>query len=111
MKTLKWLVFIVAGCLLTTGCVRRLPIVWTPDGSYAAVFAGDGLHLCNADGWLSTNLLPAGGLAAWFPDSTHLAVETDVGKQSWADLQKVISADENVRITRGGTTVLDGFKA
>ena len=93
-----------------TGCVARR-IAWSPDGAHAAVFAGDGLHLCGPDGALSEMILPGNGLAEWFPDSHRLAVMSEVGKQSWKDLQKVLSPEECQRVAQGGKTVLDQFKA
>jgi hypothetical protein len=115
MKKMKsigsWSVFAVAAlCLLMTGCVARR-IVWSPDGAHAVVFAGDGLHLCGPDGALSEMILPGEGQADWFSDSHRLAVMTVTGKQSWEDLQKVLSPEERQRIVEGGKTVLDEFKA
>ena len=115
MKKMKsigsWLVPAVAAlCLLMTGCVSRR-IAWSPDGAHAAVFAGDGLHLCGPDGALSETILPGNGLAEWFSDSRRLAVMSEVGNQSWKDLQKVISPEERERVMQGGKTVLDEFKA
>jgi hypothetical protein len=127
MKKMKsigsWSILAVATlCLLMSGCVARR-IAWSPDGAHAAVFAGDGLHLCGPDGALSETILPSDGLAEWFPDSRRLAVMSVVGKQSWRDLAQVrydpqsrtvtcvISIEEKERIAQGGKTVLDEFKA
>jgi hypothetical protein len=115
MKNMKsmayWSVFAVAAlCVLLTGCVSRR-IVWAPDGAHAAVFAGDGLHVCGPDGALSETILPANGLAEWFSDSRRLAVMSEVGKQPWKDLQKVLSPEECQRVAQGGRIVLDEFKA
>jgi hypothetical protein len=115
MKKMKsigsWIVLAVTTlCLLMTGCISRR-IAWSPDGAHAAVFAGDGLHLCGPDGALSETILPGNGLAEWFSDSHRLAVMSEVGKQSWKDLQKVISPEECQRVAQGGKTVLDEFKA
>ena len=112
MKTTgSWSLFIVAALsLLMTGCVARR-IVWSPDGAHAAVFAGDGLHLCGPDGTLSETILPGEGLAEWFPDSHRLAVVSEGGKQSWKDIQKFLSLEERQRIEQGGKTVLDELKA
>ena len=115
MKKMKsigsWSVLAVAAlCLLMTGCVSRR-IAWSPDGAHAAIFAGDGLHLCGPDGALSETILPGNGLAEWFSDSHRLAVVSEVGKQSWKDLQKVLSPEERERVMQGGKTVLAEFKA
>ena len=96
--------------LLTPGCVSRR-IAWSPDGAHAAIFAGDGLHLCGPDGALSEIILPGDGLAEWFPDSRRLAVVSEIGKLSWKDVDKVISAEERERVMAGGKTLLDQFKA
>jgi hypothetical protein len=69
------------------GCVSRR-IAWSPDGMHAAIFAGDGLHLCGPDGAISEAILPDHGLVEWFPDSHRLAVVSEVGKQTWKDLEK-----------------------
>ncbi|MGD0813436.1 MAG: hypothetical protein ABSA83_07520 [Verrucomicrobiota bacterium] len=115
MKNMKsigsWFVCAVAAlCVLMTGCISRR-IVWSPDGAHAAVFAGDGLHLCGPDGALSETILPCNGLAQWFSDSHRLAVMSEVGKQSWKDLEKIISPEERERLTQGGKTVLAEFNA
>ncbi|MGP8200361.1 MAG: hypothetical protein ACLQU4_12770 [Limisphaerales bacterium] len=115
MKKIKcigsWSVVAVAAlCVLMTGCVSRR-IVWSPDGAHAAVFAGDGLHLCGPDGALSETILPVNGLAQWFSDSHRLAVMSEIGKQSWKDLGKVMSPEEHERLMQGGKTVLAEFKA
>jgi len=101
---------VAALCLLMAGCVARR-VAWSPDGTHAAVFAGDGLRLCGPDGALSETILPGEGLAEWFADSHRLAVMSETGKQSWQDLQKVLSPEERQRVVQGGKTVLDEFKA
>ena len=112
MKSIgSWSVLAVAAlCLLMTGCVARR-IAWSPDGMHAAVFAGDGLHLCGPDGALSEMILPGNGLAEWFPDSHRLVVVSKALMTSWKDLQKVTSPEECQRVAQGGKTVLDEFKA
>ena len=97
-------------CLLITGCAPRR-IAWSPDGAHAAIFAGDGLHLCGPDGALSEIVLHGEGMAEWFPDSHRLAIVSEVGKQSWKDLEKVISPEERERVVEGGKALLDQFKA
>jgi len=104
------LVAALSFCLLMTGCVSRR-IAWSPDGAHAAIFAGDGLHLCGPDGTLSELVLPGDGMAEWFPDSHRLAVVSEVGKLSWKDVDKVLSAEERERVVAGGKTVLEQFKA
>jgi len=97
-------------CLLAAGCVSRR-IAWSPDGTHAVIFAGDGLRLCGPDGALSEIVVPSEGLAEWFPDSHRLAVMSEVGKQSWKDLDKILSPDERERVIEGAKTLLNQFKA
>jgi hypothetical protein len=104
------LVAAVSLWLLMTGCVSRR-IAWSPDGAHAAIFAGDGLRVCGPDGALSEIVLPGEGLAEWFPDSHRLAVVSEVGKQSWKDLEKALSPEEREHVVEGGTTLLDQLKA
>ena len=96
-------------CLLSAGCVPRR-IAWSPDGARAAVFAGDGLHLCGPDGALSELILPGEGLAEWFPDSRRLAVVSSVEKTSWKDMQEFLAPEERQRIVQEGKAVLDELK-
>jgi hypothetical protein len=112
MKSNGSLPFLAAAfvCLLITGCVGQR-IAWSPDGAHAAIFAGDGLHLCGPDGALSEIVLHGKGMAEWFPDSYRLAVVSEVGKQSWKDLETVISPEERERVVEGGKALLDQFKA
>jgi hypothetical protein len=97
-------------CFLMTGCVARR-IAWSPDGAHAAIFAGDGLHLCGPDGALSETILPGDGLGDWFSDSRRLAVVSAVEKQSWPDMQKLLPPQDCERVEQGGKTVLEAFKA
>jgi len=97
-------------CLLMTGCVGRR-IAWSPDGAHAAVFTADGLRICGPDGALSQLVLPGDGMAEWFPDSRRLAVVCEAKKQSWKDMEKVISPEERERVVQGGKVLLDQLKA
>ena len=110
-RIFSWsLLAVLAAAFLMTGCVGRR-IAWSPDGTRAAIFAGDGLHLCSPDGTLSGLLLPGEGMADWCPDSRRLAVLTETGKVSWPDLEKVLSTPDRQRLLAGGQTVLEQFKA
>lgn len=97
-------------CFLITGCVSQR-IAWSPDGAHAAIFAGDGLHLCGPDGALSEVILTGEGIAQWFPDSRRLAVVSVVEGQSWNEVEKILSAEERKRISEGAKILLDQLKA
>jgi hypothetical protein len=115
MKTMNsissWAILaLAASCFLMTGCISRR-IVWSPDGAHAVVFAGDGLRLGGPDGALSEIVLPGNGLADWFPDSRRVALVSELGKQSWNDIQKFIPPEERQRVEQGARTLSDELKA
>jgi hypothetical protein len=93
-----------------TGCVNQR-VAWSPDGAHAAVFAGDGLHLCDPDGVLSELVLPGEGIAQWFPDSHRLAVVSEVPNQSWNDLDKILSPEQRKRVVDGAGVLLKQLQA
>lgn len=65
----------VLSVLLLSACEDQRRIVWTADGSLAAVIAGDGLRICDAPGGLGEPR-PGVELVEWFPDGRKvLAVE------------------------------------
>jgi hypothetical protein len=61
------------GGLALGGCLEKR-LVWSPDGSRAAVVAKDGLRLCGPDGALSGLLAPGVYLAAWAGDAQHMVL-------------------------------------
>ena len=101
---------VVVASLMMTGCVARR-IAWSPDGAHAAIFAGDGLHLCGPDGALSETILPGDGMGQWFSDSRRLAVVSVITGQSWQDMEKILPPQECRRAEQGGKAILDALKA
>jgi hypothetical protein len=101
---------VAAVCFLMTGCVARR-IAWSPDGAHAAIFAGDGLHLCDPTGALSETLLRGDGMGEWFSDSRRLAVVSVVPEQSWQSMQELLSTQDSERVAQAGKTVLEELKA
>jgi hypothetical protein len=72
----------VAMLLLSAGCLEKR-IVWSPDGSRAAVISEDGLYLCDATGHLSGLLAPRVYLAAWRSDSQRLVLARKLPAKDW----------------------------
>ena len=68
--------------LLLAGCLEK-HVVWSPDGSRAAVIARDGLYLCDTDGKLTPLLLPGVYQAAWLGDSRRLVVARKRKADTW----------------------------
>src|SRR5271157_4687319 len=99
MKTIHgWFVVAVSGLLLlTSGCgVQR--VVWSPDGTRAAVMGEQGLYFSDAEGKLSGLLVSNVEMAEWFPDSHKLALVRGDKTQSWADLQTHLLAEDRDRV-------------
>jgi WD40-like Beta Propeller Repeat len=77
--SLSW--FLAA--LLIVGCVPDR-IVWSPDGSRAAVLGDDGLHVCDVAGKLSPVLVPGATCMAWMPDSKRMVVCVEGESKNWS---------------------------
>jgi hypothetical protein len=83
------------GCVVIAGLCGCLPekrVTWSPDGRWAAVRAGDGLHLCDPNGKLSERLVENVNGVAWLPDSRHLLLATAVRAKTWAELTPLLDA-------------------
>jgi hypothetical protein len=78
--------------LLLAGCLEK-HVVWSPDGNRAAVIAKDGLHLCDADGKLTSLLLPGVYQAAWLGDSRRLVVARQRKADSWTPIARALGPE------------------
>jgi hypothetical protein len=90
MHRLTRLLAATACTLAIAGCVPER-VVWSPDGTQAAVLADDGLHLSTLDGTLSPILAPQNHplqvkAAAWLPDGHHLVVTHDENLATWKEI-------------------------
>lgn len=80
------------GLLLLAGCLEKT-LVWSPDGSRAAVIGQEGLYLCDAGGQLSSLLGPDVYRAAWLGDSQQLVVAREVKTGTWGDIARALGPD------------------
>jgi hypothetical protein len=71
--------------LLLAGCLEK-NLLWSPDGSRAAILAEDGFHLCDAAGKLSAVLVPEVYRAAWLGDSQQLILARERRSGSWGEI-------------------------
>jgi len=69
------------------GCEPQKVVVWSADGSSAAVIGGDGLYLCDSDGKLSDLIEPKAKQAAWVANTRKLIVETVTEAAKWKDVE------------------------
>jgi dipeptidyl aminopeptidase/acylaminoacyl peptidase len=91
--------------LIAAGCVPEKRVVWSPDGDRAAVLAGDGLYVCDAEGRLSPRLIERAEKAAWFPDGRLLAVVRSIACRTWSEAVLYLNEDEQREIARKGRLI------
>jgi len=78
--------------LLLGGCWKE-SIVWSPDGSRAAIITSEGLHLCDAQGKLSPLLVPKAYRAAWLGDSKHLVLAVERPLKDFAEVAAALGPE------------------
>ena len=91
MKELCWLAVMVIVAFLG-GCIPER-VVWSPDGTQAAVLGGDGLHVCDPNGKLSPMLVADVSAVDWFPDSRRIAVIRLLDLKNWKQVESVFPED------------------
>lgn len=69
-------------------------MVWSPDGSVAAVRAAGGLRLVGADGTLSDNLADDVTGAAWLPDGSGLILLRATTVTNWSAVAAAAPAED-----------------
>ena len=78
--------------LLLSGCLEK-HLVWSPDGSRAAVIAKDGLHFCDPEGKLTPLLLPDVYQVAWLGDSQRLVVARERKVGDWTSIARMLGPE------------------
>jgi len=99
--------FLISACcaLLATGCLPEKRIVWSPDGSRAAVISDDGLRIATPDGRLSDPIIPDARRAAWFADGRRMLVIVSNKRAQWAEVEAALPAADRARIVELGQTL------
>lgn len=101
--------FSVLSVLLLTGCEDPRRVSWSPEGTTAAVIAGDGLRISDSDGNVGEPL-PNIELANWFPDSKKLLLVEYEKVSSWAKVQEFETPDDLKVVMATATTMLNVAK-
>lgn len=83
--------------LLLAGCLEKR-IVWSSDGSRAAVITDDGLYISDADGELSA-VLPNVYLASWLGDSQQLVIARKASAAKWAQIARAAGSERAKELT------------
>jgi len=78
--------------LLLAGCLEKT-LVWSPDGTRAAVISQRALYLCDADGNLSPRLVPDVYQAAWLSDSQQLVLARKHSVDKWTPLARTLDPE------------------
>jgi len=87
---------------LMLGCDPDQVVIWSPDGSKAAVIGADGLHLCDPAGKLTPLLAKDVRKVAWFGDSHRLAAAREVKIASWNEAKKYLEPERVTRMESEG---------
>src|SRR5215212_11232960 len=101
MKTIVWAIFLVLLALMA-GCDPEQLVVWSPDGSKAAVIGADGLHICDPAGKITPLLVKDVRKVAWFGDSHRVAAVREVKTGSWKEATKYLEPEQVTRLEKGG---------
>lgn len=80
------------------GCVPEKRVTWSPDGKWAAVRAGDGLYLCDAQGKLSPRVSTDATAVAWLSDSKRLLVAEATPIESWSAAAEALPPDRRAEL-------------
>jgi len=91
LKPLAWLIFVAACLILMIGCVPER-VVWSPDGTRAAILGDDGVYVCDADGKIGPMVAPVGPVVEWMPDGKGLVALHDETFATWNDVAAAFPA-------------------
>ncbi len=77
--------------LCVSGCWPEEKIVWSPDGSKAAVLAGDGLYICDAEANISNDSVEGIIAVDWLGDgSDALVAAREVKVATWEQARAIL---------------------
>jgi len=97
MKTiLRAILLLLVAVIL--GCDPEQVVVWSPDGSKAAVIGTDGLHIADPAGKLTPLLVKDIRKVAWFADSHRIAAVREVKTVSWKEATKYLEPERATRL-------------
>jgi len=87
-----------------SGCLQE-HLVWSPDGSQAAVVSTAGLRFCTPDGKLSAPLMPAVTHVAWLVDSQGLVVARARKTGDWKELSRLMGQERTAAVEAAADSV------
>jgi hypothetical protein len=84
--------------LIGFGCEPEQLVVWSPDGTRAAVIGPDGLYLSNPAGKLTGLLIKDVRKVAWFSDSKRIAAAREVKVKTWKEAVAYLEPERAKRL-------------
>lgn len=93
------------------GCEPRERLVWSPDGTTAAMVAGDGLRLCDADGRLSAVQLKDVEHVRWAGKGERLLVVQRQPLATWEAVLPYLTPAARQRVMADANAVLEEIRA
>lgn len=96
-----------AALLALIGCLPEKRIVWSPDGSRAAVIAADGLRFCTPEGALSAPVLKDVKRVSWCPDGRSLLAVHTRKVTSWSAAESLFSPAQREQIAADAKQLRD----
>lgn len=110
MKKLLLAVVGLAVLLLAGGCRVSELMVWSPDGSRAAMRVENDLRLMDPSGKLSTPLTSNVTAMAWFPDGKSLVLVRAISAKTWAEGARLLPSNEVATVESLARGLLDVAK-
>ncbi|MCX7007537.1 MAG: hypothetical protein NTY53_09875 [Kiritimatiellaeota bacterium] len=112
MKSCKLLAFgwTLVVLLLVAGCRVEERMVWSPDGSRAAVRVADQLCLMDSAGKLSAPLASNVTAVAWLPDGKSLVLVRSLSLTTWAEGARLLPSNEVATVEALARGLLDTAK-
>lgn len=95
MQAKRSLTLLAIGTMLACAGCWKERIVWSPDGTRAAVLGNKGLYLAAGDGHLSEPQVPDVYLVRWLPDSRGLILARTIEVRNWSDVVPFIAPERS----------------
>lgn len=101
----------IAALAALAGCIPEKRIVWSPDGSRAAVIASDGLRFTAPDGSITRPVLPGARRIAWFADGKRIFCLHTTKAAGWKDLERVLTPAERETVAKSAASLREQVMA
>src|SRR5688500_17130547 len=97
--------------LIGFGCEPEQLVVWSPDGTRAAVIGPDGLYLSDPAGTLTGLRIKNVRKVAWFSDSKRIAAAREVKVTTWKEAVTYLEPERAKRLETEGEKLFKDMMA